>query len=238
MERLTKIKSESLRTQVYSQLKNSLIAGVWKPGERIPSEKELCDTFGVSRVTVRAAIQQLEILGLVTTRQGNGTTVNDFSSTHNFDAFHPIMQVKKNQDLLHILEYRKILETGTISLAIERISDDDIAYLKKKLKEMQNSVDDHVQNAKADHAFHHRIAQSTKNPIIVKVYDLINEMISTAMVDVVDMIGTERGLRYHKLLLDAISVRDAEACSKLMESHIQETINAVIEHSDRSLLIS
>lgn len=234
MEKLKRIKSESLRTQVYIQLKNNLLAGVWKTGEKIPSEKDLCDSLGVSRVTVRAAIQQLEILGLVTTRQGNGTIVNDFSSAHSFDAFHPIMQVKKNQDLLYILEYRKILETGTIGLAVERMTQEDINYLLKKLNEMQTTIENHAKHAKADHAFHYRIALSTKNPIIVKVYELINEMISTAMTDVVDMIGSERGLRYHRLLLEAIRVKDTATCIKLMEAHLQETIKAVLDYLDEN----
>lgn len=228
MKTIKRIKSESLRTQVYSQLKKNLLSGVWKAGEKMPSEKDLCEMFGVSRVTVRAAIQQLEILGLVTTRQGNGTVVNDFSGTHNFDTLHPIMRIEENQDLLYILEYRKILETGTIAIAVERITDIDIAYLEDRLAEMQRTTDNHTANAKADHAFHYRIAQSTHNPIIVKVYELINEMISSAMIDVVDMIGTERGIRFHRLLIEAIRTRNLSECTRLMESHIQETINAVL----------
>ncbi len=75
MAKLQKIKVESLRSQVYMQLKNQLMAGVWKVGEKLPSENELCASLGVSRVTVRAAIQQLEILGLVETRHGDGNFV-------------------------------------------------------------------------------------------------------------------------------------------------------------------
>ena len=67
---LKSIKKESLRSQVYVQLKAQLMEGVWKVGEKLPSENELCATFGVSRVTVRAALQQLEILGLVETKHG------------------------------------------------------------------------------------------------------------------------------------------------------------------------
>lgn len=211
------------------QLKENLLAGVWKVGEKLPSENELCKTFGVSRVTVRAAIQQLEILGLVVTRQGNGTTVNDFSSMHGIDAFHPLIQVKKNQDILYILEYRKIVETGTIELAVDRITDSDFTYLEKRLREMEANTDDHAKHARADHLFHYRIAQCTNNPIIIKVYSLINEMLSTAMVDIVDMLGCEIGLRYHRQLIDALRSKNKEACKKTMEAHIQETINAILE---------
>ena len=75
MATLKRIKTESLRSQVYMQLKSQLMEGVWKVGERLPSENELCNILGVSRVTVRAAIQQLEILGLVETKHGGGNFV-------------------------------------------------------------------------------------------------------------------------------------------------------------------
>jgi len=78
--KLERVKADSLRSQVYIQLKKRLMEGVWKIGEKLPSENELCGVFGVSRVTVRAALQQLEILGLVETKHGGGTFVKDFST--------------------------------------------------------------------------------------------------------------------------------------------------------------
>lgn len=234
MEKLKKIRSESLRSQVYKQLKENLLAGVWKVGEKLPSESELCNTLGVSRVTVRAAIQQLEILGLVETRQGNGTTVTDFSGVSSINAFHPVIQINDNQDILHILEYRKMVETGTIVLAVDRISDQDFAFLEEKLQVMKESVDNFEKHAKADHLFHFRIAQCTQNPIIIKVYSLINEMLSTAMVDVVELIGCEIGLKYHRQLIDALHKKDKELCRKTMELHLQETITALIEKRENA----
>lgn len=111
MAKLKKIKTESLRSQVYMQLKSQL-NGVWKAGEKLPSESELCDTFGVSRVTVRAAIQQLEILGLIETQHGGGNFVRDFSTINALDTLHPLIQISENQDIITVLEYRKIIEKG------------------------------------------------------------------------------------------------------------------------------
>ncbi len=108
MPKLKRVKTESLRSQVYVQLKSKLMEGVWKIGEKMPSENELCESFGVSRVTVRAALQQLGILGLVETKHGGGTFVRDFSTIDAVDALHPLMQINKNQDLITVLIYRKI----------------------------------------------------------------------------------------------------------------------------------
>jgi GntR family transcriptional repressor for pyruvate dehydrogenase complex len=120
MHNIQKIKAESLRTQVYATLKEKLMQGAWQVGEKLPSEHEFCRLFGVSRVTIRAALQQLEILGLVETKQGGGTFVKNFSVSRNVDTLHPLIQIQQNQDLVTVMEYRKIVEKGTIGLAREK----------------------------------------------------------------------------------------------------------------------
>lgn len=227
--KLKKIKVESLRSQVYMQLKNQLMAGVWKPGEKLPSENELCASLGVSRVTVRAAIQQLEILGLVETRHGDGNFVKEFSGVNAFSTLHPFIQINENQDIMTVLEYRKIIEKGTIGLVAPKITQEDIDKLEETYKTMValSETGEPQQQAEADHLFHYRLAQISKNPIIVKVYELINVILSAAMVDIVKLLGTEMGLRYHRQLIDALKTRDKALCEAMMEAHIEETIQKI-----------
>jgi GntR family transcriptional repressor for pyruvate dehydrogenase complex len=214
------------------QLKSKLMEGVWKVGEKLPSENELCLSFGVSRVTVRAAIQQLEILGLVETKHGGGTFVRDFSTINALDALHPLVQINRNQDIITVLEYRKIIEKGTIALAVPKITAKDIEYLEETYQTMQSCVDEPEKHAAADHLFHYRLAQIAHNPIITKVYGIINEILSAAMVDIVRLLGCEIGLRYHRKLIDAIKNGDVAACESLMDAHIEETIHAVLRFDD------
>jgi GntR family transcriptional regulator, transcriptional repressor for pyruvate dehydrogenase complex len=229
--KLKRIKTESLRSKVYIQLKSQLIEGVWKVGERLPSENEFCQTFGVSRVTVRAAIQQLEILGLVETRHGGGTFVRDFSTIDAMDVLHPIIQLRENHDVITVLEYRKIIEKGTIGLVVPKLTDKDVEYLEKTYSLMlkYDRSGEREKQASADHAFHYRLAQIAQNPIILKVYELIKVIMSAAMVDIVSLLGTEIGLRYHRMLIDALKKRDKALCESLMEAHIEETIQAVLK---------
>ena len=229
MPKLKRVKTESLRSQVYVQLKSKLMKGVWRIGEKLPSENELCESFGVSRVTVRSAIQQLGILGLVETKHGGGTFVKDFSMISAVDTLHPLMQISKYQDLITVLVYRKIIEKGTIGLAVPKITDKDIEYLEETYTTMLSCTDKPAKHATADHSFHYRIAQIAHNPIITKVCGIINEIISTAMVDVVRLIGCEIGLRYHRKLIDALRKRDKAACEALMDAHIEETIQAILK---------
>jgi len=233
---LERIKTDSLRAQVYGQLKKRLMAGDWKTGEKIPSENELCRSFGVSRVTVRAAIQQLEILGLVETKHGGGTFVRDNSSMNAMNDLHSLMQINKYQDIITVLEFRKIIEKGTIGLAVSRVTDKDIEVLEETYAALRTSTDDPEAFAKADYAFHYRIAQIARNPIIAKVYDVIDEILSSAMVDIVRLLGSEMGLRYHRMLIDALKSGDKVACEKFMEAHIEVTIQDILASNERSPL--
>lgn len=228
MDKLRKVKTESLRSQVYAQLKAQLMKGAWKVGEKIPSENELCELFGVSRVTVRAAIQQLEILGLVETKHGGGTFVKDFSSISAMDAFHPLVQLHHNQDLITVLEYRKIIEKGTIGIAVSKITSEDLRGLEDNYATMISLIDDPEPYAKADLQFHYRIAQISRNPIIVKVYELINEILSVAMVDIVKLLGHQIGIKYHREILEALKRGDKASCEKLMDEHIDVTIQSIL----------
>ena len=229
MTNLKRIKTESLRSQVYVQLKSRLMEGVWKIGEKLPSENELCNTFGVSRVTVRAAIQQLEILGLVETKHGGGNFVKDFSTIHAMDAFHPLIQINENQDIITVLEYRKIIEKGAIGLAAPKISRKDIEFLEETYTTMLSCTDDPKKHANADYLFHYRLVQIAQNPIVTKVYGIINVILSATMVDIVDLLGCEIGLRYHRKLIDALKSGDKVECEVLMDAHIEETIQAILK---------
>jgi GntR family transcriptional repressor for pyruvate dehydrogenase complex len=203
--------------------------GAWKPGEKIPSENELCAMFGVSRVTVRGAIQQLEILGLVETRHGGGTFVRNFSSIKQVDTFHPLIQIERNQDLITVLEYRKIIEKGAIGLAQEKIGPEDLAFLEETYAAMVNAEEDPAAYARADLAFHYRLAEISGNSIVIKVQDLINGILSAAMDDIVHILGRDLGLRYHRRIIDALKEGDKAKSEALMEEHIEAAIRAIRE---------
>jgi GntR family transcriptional repressor for pyruvate dehydrogenase complex len=79
----------------------------------------------------------------------------------------------------------------------------------------------------ADLAFHYRLALITRNPIIIKVYDLLNDILSTAMKDIVRLLGRKIGLTYHRKIIDALKRGDKGECESLMEEHIEANIQAL-----------
>lgn len=231
MAKLHRVKTDSLRTQIYIQLKNQLLNGAWKPGEKLPSENQLCETFGVSRVTVRAALQQLQILGMVETKHGGGTYVLELPAIIAINNLQPAILINRNHDIITVLEYRKIIEKGTIGIAVEKLRDKDLEYLEDTYQTMLASVNDHTSFAQADFKFHLRIAEIANNPIINNLYHLINQIMTASMADIVDLLGCEMGLYYHRRLIDALRARDKPTCESEMEKHIDVTIQAILNKS-------
>jgi GntR family transcriptional repressor for pyruvate dehydrogenase complex len=222
------IKTESLRTQVYAKLKEQIMRGVWKEGEKLPSESELCVKFGVSRVTIRAAIQQLEILGLLEVKQGEGTFAKNITTMRTMDAFNSVLASRSKQDIIVILEYRKIIEKGSVGLAQEKITRQDIQDLEKIYTRMANSKDisDYI---KADWAFHYKIAEITRNSLILKVHEFLNEILSVSLTEELNMLGQSWGIKHHRAIIDALKTGVKRRSEALMEKHLELTIQEVLK---------
>lgn len=220
---LTRIKKVNVRDQVFRQLRDQIIRGIWEAGARIPSESDLCKILGVSRVTLREAMQMLASLGLVETQQGGGTYVRSYSSEILLTPLIPMIALERI-DILHVLEYRKIVERGTVALAVERAGQPEIGELEEAYAAMQDSRNDIEAFARADLEFHLALAKASGNPILIKINAVIWDILSASMGEIVSALGTKDGLYYHGAILQAIKERDAAKAGELMEEHIVFTI--------------
>jgi len=185
---------------------------------------------------VRAALQQLSILGLVETRQGGGTFARRFSFASNFGDLHPPLQVRRFQDLVTIIEYRKIIEAGAAALAARTVTAEDIAAMEDLYQTMENVFDDLDAFGQADIAFHARIAAVTRNPIVIKVGEMLTDIIVTNMSDVLKLLGPDGSHRHHRAILDAFIAGDAEAARAAMVEHIDSILDHIRTYEDSALL--
>ncbi|MGE4585264.1 MAG: FadR/GntR family transcriptional regulator [Sphaerochaeta sp.] len=225
--RTTNEQAQSLRAQIYHKLKNRIEAGTWEIGSKFPSENQLCQEYGVSRITVRSAIQQLEAVGLIQTHQGGRTTVVRTKVRGSVSSLNPLQNADHRTDLVKVLEYRMVVEKGTIGLAVQRITDDDLADLEEIFNMMLIHHDDIKKFSQADYLFHRKIAESSKNAILIQANQAIEEVLSSTMDTIVSLLGCAIGIRYHRLLLSALRTRDKAACEQLMEEHLQATIDGI-----------
>jgi GntR family transcriptional repressor for pyruvate dehydrogenase complex len=227
METEQKKKSTSLRAQIYQQLRTKIESETWAIGTKLPSEKMLCDEYGVSRITIRSAIQQLEALGFVHTHQGEGTTVARTHAKGSVTSLNPLSPSSRQEDIIKVLEYRMVVERGTIGLAVQRITDEDIAVLEDIFNTMLITHDNIETFSKADYQFHGKIAEFSGNPILIQANQAIEEVLSKTMQSIVAILGCALGIRYHRLLIVALRQRDKKGCEQMMEEHIQATIDGV-----------
>src|SRR6056297_1982532 len=123
------IRPKKISEEIVEQIKALISRGELKPGDRVPSERELAALLGVSRPSVREAIMVLEAMGLVESRQGGGTFVRSLTQATLADPLSSM--VEKNPRMLHHLaEVRMGLETWSAYLAAQRASDEEIAELR------------------------------------------------------------------------------------------------------------
>jgi len=133
----------SVIDQVYDQLKANILGEIWKPGEKIPSENDLASSFGVSRMSIRMAIQKLVTLGLLEAKVGEGTFVKEFSPSNYFGEIAPTILKTKSQ--VEILQFRRAIETEAIILAIDRVTDEEIGELELIIPKIFRAVEEKTQ---------------------------------------------------------------------------------------------
>lgn len=217
------ISRQTVSDQVFEQLKQNLVNGVWKPGEKIPSENELCSLFGISRITVRQALGKLAALGMIETRLGEGSYARNISGGTLLQEILPLIyssQVSPEQMQAEVIEFRKIYEVNAAALAAQRITDAELADLRQALAQMHSNRDDLPRYAEADLEFHSLLAEATKNSLVIQINSIISDVLRLSISGTTSGIGTENGLFYHQKLVDACARHDTDAAALAMRKHL------------------
>ena len=215
-------KAGTLHAMIFNDLKREIYDGVWQPGAKLPSERELCNRFGVSKITVRSALQQLEAIDLIRTYQGRGSIVLEPGNKE--IVLSPSLI---ESEVIPVLEYRMVIEKGMIRLTCQRITDEGIAELEENYAEMMEHVNDLARFAIDDCRFHTIIAKYSMNPILIEADQVIQEKLRHSMDMIVSMLGCGMGLKYHKEIINALKSRNKEECERIMGEHLDSTIDGV-----------
>ncbi|WP_038323596.1 FadR/GntR family transcriptional regulator [Caproiciproducens sp. R1] len=219
---------QRISDQVFEQMKQQILQGAWKPGQKLPSENDLAVSFGVSRITVRQAMQKLSVLELVDTRSGEGSYIKEARLFPIMNGIIPIAYLGDN-DIRQVLEFRQMVEVETAGFAAEKATLEEIAQLKELYNEMRKIEieKDRQQFAKLDLDFHFKIAEMTKNELIIATHNILREILSTAMEQIVEHLGSDIGIYYHGKLLEAIEARDVKRTKDIMREHLQKTLESM-----------
>ena len=228
---LKTISKRNISDVIYEQLMENLIAGEWKPGDKIPSENELAAQLQVSRISVRSALQRLSSLGLVESRQGEGTFVCEFSGAQYANNLIPLV-VFERSDMQDLMEFRNILDSEIAALAALRATDTDIALLHQNYQRHMAAEGDVTKCADYDSEFHCLLAAATHNALFHKVYQVFQPVFRKNMHQIVSIMGVSGARVNHAAILAAVEQHDPDAARAAMQTHVQETISSVWDHSD------
>jgi long-subunit acyl-CoA synthetase (AMP-forming)/DNA-binding FadR family transcriptional regulator len=225
---IQKVVHSSVSQQVFDQLKEQILTGAWKPGEKIPSENDLAVQFGVSRVTIRNALQRLSGLGLLETRFGEGSFVRRMDMDTALQQLVPTVYLGKDS-LREVLEFRKTVEGSVCELACRRATSADIAALRTLYEQMVRAKDEPAAYARCDYAFHEKIAQITHNRMMLQIDQITDEMMRAAFKSIAHRRSNQAGLRCHRQILEAFEAHDPARARALMDRHMDEmfTISSV-----------
>ncbi len=219
------IRPKKISEEIVEQIKELISRGQLKPGERIPSERELATVLGVSRPSVREAIMVLEAMGLVESRQGGGTFVR--SLTEEALAAPLTSMVEKNPRLLHALaEVRMGLESWSAYLAASRATGEEIREMGELFEEMSRQAAGGGWDAEVDARFHYAITTATHNTlqlhVLNTIHGLFHATIQVALTEFYRKSGyVELLLNQHREIYEAISQRDPEMARMAMMKHLQ-----------------
>jgi len=214
------IKKESTLEVIVQQIKNQIKKGILKSGEKLPSERKLADQLGVSRASVREAIQALAFSGYLEVIQGKGTYILEIAIK--YDEIANFFSEFSNYSLDYLMEARIMLEGEFARLAALNASQEEIDVIEKIFNEIAKSKDLNSFVVK-DLEFHLTIAKATHNPFMYGLMKIIGEMLYK---ETQRIIGRSRYTRENTIettrsLVQAIKQRDAEKAKELMSEHIR-----------------
>jgi GntR family transcriptional repressor for pyruvate dehydrogenase complex len=219
---LKAIKKTRIYEEVVSQIHDLIREGKLKAGDQLPSERELADTFKVSRASVREAIRALEAEGLIISRTGAGTFVAQLPMESLVDTLATLLSKEKDA-LADIFEMRRVIESEIASLAAERATEKDVEGLKNILDKQRDQVQKGETGVQADAEFHFAISQATQNQALQRLVSAVMELLSQSREESLQTPGrNEASLVSHYKILEAIERHDRQAARKAMLEHIEQ----------------
>lgn len=218
-----------LSTLVASSISREIAQGRLSPGDQLPTEQQLAQTFGVSRNVVREAIARLRSEGRIWSQQGRGAFVADQpnATTLTID-YEALQQAAAFQSLF---ELRGILEVEAAALAAKRRTRDDLTAMKEALVTMRDAPYGSVMWLKTDLEFHKTVAAATGNPYMVQFLTFVSERVRESILASGNQQRSEDlaavTLGEHQRIMDAIEAGDSDEARDAMRAHLHGAASRV-----------
>ena len=222
----TAVSPNRMSEAIVDQIKTLIRTNRLRPGDRLPSERELCERMGVSRVTVREALRILEAGGLVEIRVGarGGAFVTTPSSERLGAGLADLINLAP-VTAVEVTEARLVFELGIIPTIVERATDEDIADLRRLTREHVTALRQGEYTMAKSAEFHVRLAACTHNAAIEMLVHSFHGPLLMSLREAATaapLMG-QRGVYEHRDLIEAIAARDVAAATGIMHRHLSRT---------------
>ena len=207
-------------------IKNKILNKEWVPGDKISSESLLGEEIGVSRSSVRSAVEKLVALNMLDKKPGNGTFVNKVSSDSMLNTFMPLIAFSETS-YYEILQCRMQLDILAIELFIDNMTPEDLEVLRSLHLEMYNSVDDRDRFIDLDMEFHKTIASGGGNKTLKLMSDMLFSILKEFSGDEYSTIPLEEKCRHHEKLFKAIENKNKRLATSYEESSFLESMEQI-----------
>lgn len=217
---------QNIGDEVFKQMFDLLMKKKWAEGEKLPSENELKDMFGVSRNTVRSALNRLSLMGIVETRQGEGNYVKKIGVGLYMNSLIPYIFLNDG-DIFTIMDFRKGIEIQSARLAAKRATDESIEEIRCALEACQENDEGLDNYLPLDMTFHLAIARASGNELILQAMSIIKEYCYSALNNFVTESIRDKSREYHRKVFESIKNHEADEAAAFMHAHLADVYTQI-----------
>lgn len=225
------VKSGKISELVAQQIKDAILKGTMKPGDRLPPERELVERFRASRISVREALKNLETSGLLTIKPGSGVFVSEVNSKPISDSLSSILRIRRIS-INEITEARIMLEPYIAKLATEKITTEDLEKLEENIHETSKIVKSDMPSPAQNIEFHSLIAAATKNQVIALTMKTLLDVVKEMTLEITNHLQkrteiSKQAVAYHRKILKALREKNSQKVYELMLKDIIQVQNGL-----------
>ncbi len=207
--------------EAIARIRDLIRSGGLRPGDRLPPEKELSESLGLSRNSLREAVKALEMINVLAVRRGDGTYVTNLRPSSAMDAMSFVLELQQDETIVDLLEVRRVLEAAAGSRAAARITSAQVEELQQMLTQVgpHSDVEELVTH---DLAFHRRIAMISGNEFLADLLDVVAGRTSRVRVwrGITQDGAVEQTLGEHAAIVAGLALGDPALVSARLAAHV------------------
>jgi len=210
--------------EVARQIEEAILADLHRPGEQLPSERELIERFAVSRAVIRESLKVLAEKGLIEVKPGKGAFVREPESASASGALRLFLRRRRDDRFSqNLVEVREMIEEQAASLAATRATEEDVKKIEAALAEMEAEKGNSERFARADLRFHLLLAEATHNELLTILLHPVTDLLLDVMTELSSSpTGPDQALWHHRQILRHVKRGEAEQARQAMHAHLSQ----------------